>query len=221
MKVATTGYAPQVVYYSEEQGIEVQQFLEGYRSCNVGDLLDGTIRSDIVRAYRLIHETQTLSRTKTGFDQLDERLAQVTKAGGRLPRDLEYIRWQCDRARGAVNAAGMNHCACYNDAYVTNFMVDANSNVRIIDWEYASNNDPYWDLAIFSVETFLSDPENIREIIEIHDGTYTRAAEARIVLYIGVAIATWGLWAALQERISSISFDFGKYSELYSDEAAR
>ncbi len=214
VKAASTGYAPAVLHYFEEDGVEVHEFMEGFRSCNVGDLLDGTIRANVVHAYKVIHATQTLSRTKTGFDQLDERLEQVRANGGRLPRDLEYLLWQCERARQAITASGMSLCACFNDAYVTNYMVDSSRNVKIIDWEYASNNDPYWDLAMFAFETFLAGTETVRELIEIHDGAYSRVVEARLTLYGGVAGIVWALWAALQARISLIPFDFSKYSDL-------
>jgi thiamine kinase-like enzyme len=85
--------------------------------------------------------------------------------------------------------------------------------VKIIDWEYGSNNDPYWDLAMLATENFFTRPI-IREILEIHDGAATPATEARIVLYAGAACVTWALWAALQAKISSLPFDFAKYSEL-------
>jgi thiamine kinase-like enzyme len=214
LKVGSIGHAPKVLHYLPEGGIEVHEFLEGFRSCSVGDLLDETIRGNIVRTYKAIHESQTLSRTKTGFDQLDERLAQAREHGGRMPRDLDYLLWQCERSRQAVSAAGMTLAACFNDAYVTNYMVDANRDVKIIDWEYASNNDPYWDLAMFSFETFLAGTDTMREIIEIHDGRYTRAADQRVFLYAGAAVVTWGLWAAMQARISDVPFDFAKYSDL-------
>jgi hypothetical protein len=43
---------------------------------------------------------------------------------------------------------------------------------------------------------------------------YGASTEARIVLYSGTAFVTWWLWAALQAKISSLPFDFAKYSEL-------
>jgi thiamine kinase-like enzyme len=214
VKAASTGYAPQVLHYLANDGIEVHEFLDDFRSCNVGDLLDEVIRGNIAIAYKEIHNTQQLSRTKTGFDQLHERLGQARSHRARLPRDLDQLLWQCGRAQHAVTAVGMSLCACFNDAYVTNYMVDAGRKVKIIDWEYASNNDPYWDLAMFSLESFQLGSEAMRELIEIHDGSYTTEAEARITVYNSVALVTWGLWAALQARISSVPFDFAKYSEL-------
>ena len=212
-KAADTGYAPGIVHLAEDGAVEVHEVLEGFRSCNVGDLFDGKVRRNIAMAYRAIHSTQSLSRTKTGFEQLRERLAQVRQYGGRLPRDIDYLLWQSDRAERAIKAAGMNLCMCFNDAYVTNYMIDSDRNVRIIDWEYASNNDPYWDLAMFAGETFL-DGRTLQELIEVHDGAWTSEAGARISLYGGVGLLTWAFWAALQAKISVIPFDFAKYSEL-------
>ena len=82
--------------------------------------------------------------------------------GGRTPRDLDYLLWQCGRAEQAVSAAGVSLCACYNDGYVANYMVDDFKNVKIIDWEYGSNNDPYWDLAMLSMENFFTNPSSGR-----------------------------------------------------------
>lgn len=212
-KAADTGFAPGIIFIAPEGAVEVHEVLEGYRSCNVADLLVPEVLTNVALAYRAVHATQTLSRTKTGFEQLQERLAQVRDHGGRLPRDLDHLLWQTSRAEQAVSAAGMNLAMCFNDAYVTNYMIDIRRNVKIIDWEYASNNDPYWDLAMFAGETFLSD-HALRQLIEVHDGAYSSQAEARIFLYGGLGMLTWSFWAALQAKISAIPFDFAKYAEL-------
>jgi thiamine kinase-like enzyme len=213
LKIADTGYAPRLVHYDDDKDIEVQEYLEGFRSCNVSDLLDPVIRANIVKAYRRIHETQTLSIDKAGFDQLQERLAQARQYGAVLPRDLDRLLEFCERAREKLAKDPPKLCACYNDGYVSNYMVDDAKNVRIIDWEYAGNNDPYWDLSMLAFESFFK-PEVVREMIELHDGHYSEAAEARVRLNAGVIGVTWGCWAALQSKISTIPFDFAKYSDL-------
>ena len=212
-KVAAIGYAPRLVYCDEDEDVEVQDFLEGFRSCNVSDLLDPVIRANVVKAYRRIHETQTLSKVKTGFQQMAERLEQTRQYNAALPRDIDALVQRCDRVRERLEKKPVPLCACYNDGYVSNYMVDGEKNVRIIDWEYATNNDPYWDLAMLAFENFFS-PSVVREMIELHDGQYTEAAEARVWLYAGVIGVTWGCWASLQAKLSSIPFDFAKYSDL-------
>jgi thiamine kinase-like enzyme len=212
-KVSAIGYAPRLVHYDNDDDVEVQEFLEGFRSCNVSDLLDPIIRANVVKAYKRIHETQSLSKTKTGFQQMAERLEQSRRYDATLPRDIDDLVQRCDRVGQALENKPSRLCACYNDGYVSNYMVDDEKNVRIIDWEYATNNDPYWDLAMLAFENFFS-PSIVREMIELHDGQYTPAAEARTRLYAGVIGVTWGCWASLQAKLSSIPFDFAKYSDL-------
>jgi thiamine kinase-like enzyme len=213
IKIAGTGYAPHLVYYDDSDDVEVQEYLEGFRSCNVSDLLDPVIRANVVKAYKKIHETQTLSKDKTGFQQLTERLEQTRQYGAVLPRDIDDLVERCDRAREKLERNPVPLCACYNDGYVSNYMVDDQKNVRIIDWEYASNNDPYWDISMLTFENFFN-PAVVREAIELHDGRYSEAAGARVQLYAGLIGVTWGCWASLQAKLSSIPFDFAKYSDL-------
>jgi thiamine kinase-like enzyme len=213
LMVGLSGHAPRLVHYVEAGQIEIYEFLEGYRSCNVSDLFDPEIRGNIVRAYRDIHRGALLSRAKTGFEQLDERFRQAQHHGAVLPRDLDYLLWQSNRARLAFDHCGLNLATCFNDGYVSNYMVAADKSVKIIDWEYAANNDPYWDLALLSFENFFP-PETIREMIAIHDGAYTPQAEAKVILNIGLTAVTWGFWAGLQSKISTIPFDFAKYADL-------
>jgi thiamine kinase-like enzyme len=213
LTVGLSGHAPRLLHYIEQDRIEVYEFLDGYHSANVSDLYDADIRRHIILAYRDIHRGPLLSRAKSGFEQLAERLQQAQSYGALMPRDLDYLMWQCARARRAFDRCGMTLATCYNDGYVSNYMVNADKSVKIIDWEYAGNNDPYWDLALMAFENFFT-PAMIRDMITIHDDAYTPEAEAKIILYGGVVGVTWGFWAGLQSRISTIPFDFAKYADL-------
>jgi thiamine kinase-like enzyme len=214
VKASATGCAPALLFYDPTDGIEVYEFLHGYRSCGVPDIQHPTVRQNILGAYKAIHRTQSLSRPKDGFAQLDQHLARLRQMGAAFPHDFEHLLWQRTRAEAAVRAAGMDLCACFNDGYVFNYMVNDDLDVKIIDWEYASNNDPYWDLAMFSWENFFLDPQARRETIEIYEGSYRPAIGARVHLYLGMISIVWGLWATYQSMTSAIPFDFGKYADL-------
>ena len=213
VKAAATGYAPAVVYYIEKDDIEIFEFLEDFRSCNIADMLDPAIRRNVMQVYKAIHSGEKFVQTKTGFDQIAEHDRQIKDVGARLPPDMDYFFWQTQRVRAAVEATGFDLAACYNDGYVTNYMVDTYKNVKIIDWEYGANNDPIWDLAIWSIENFFDDDVR-REMIEEYYGTYHPQIDARITLYRGLAAIKWAMWAALQAKISLLPFDFIKYSNI-------
>jgi len=214
LKAGDAGIGPRLLFYDPADGIEVYEYLHGYRSCGVLDTQHPTIRENIVRAYKAVHTTQSLAVAKDGFAQLDQHLARLGQMGAALPHDFEEMMWQRGRAERAVRASGMDLVACFNDGYVSNYMFDDRLDVKIIDWEYAANNDPYWDLTMFSWENFFTDPQSRRELIEIYDGVYRPEIAARIHLYVGVASIVWGLWATYQSLTSPIPFDFGKYADL-------
>lgn len=214
LKVGSTGVAPQLLFYDPVDGIEVYEYLHGFRSCSVRDTQHPVIRENIIRAYKQVHVTQSLAVAKDGFAQLDQHLTRLRAMGAEFPHDFEHMLWQRERAERAVRASGMDYAACFNDGYVSNYMVNDQLDVKVIDWEYAANNDPYWDLTMFSWENFFYDPKNRREVIEIYEGTYREDIAARLHLYTGVASIVWGLWATYQSMTSSIPFDFGKYADL-------
>ena len=175
-------------------------------------MLDKTVRRNVVEAYREIHKTELFGYTKTGFDQIDEHLAFTNFTKGRWPADLDMMLWQMGRAKEAILASGIDLVPCFNDANVTNYMVDDQKDVRLIDWEYASVNDPDWDIAIYFVEC-LFDRATQQEVIEQYLGEYRQDMHARIYLYYWLCCVKWGLWAAFQGSISELPFDFCKYSD--------
>ncbi len=209
---AEAGCGPGMMYYLPELDIEVHEFLEGYTSCNVADVMNREIREGIAKAYQQIH-SKKLSKNLCGFSQFDSRLQIARQYGVLLPDDFEFILWQVNRARKAIEASGMNLVACFNDSHISNYMKNSNNGIKLIDWEYAYNNDPYWDLAMFSTEAFYK-KHQINELVEIHDGKFTSEATARIHLYSAVMLVTWYFWAMIQEEISAIGVDFHKYASL-------
>lgn len=214
LKVAESGVGPAMLFYDPEAGIEMHEFLHGFRSCGVRDTQDPVIRQNVLTAYKTIHMQHVLSGTKTGFDQLYQHLSHIREMNAALPEDMGSMLKEVARVQQAVEAAGMDIVACYNDGYISNYMVNDSSEVKIIDWEYAANNDPYWDIAMFCFESCFFKPEEISSVLEMYEGVARPELVARVALYVGVASLTWGCWATYQKHMSSIPFDFGKYADL-------
>lgn len=209
---ARRGIGPQILFHDEALGIEVHEFLEGFTSCTIQDIHDEAIRAHIMGAYRTIHTNLKLERTDTGLAQLEAFIGRVAGQSEVLPRDIDHLIWQARRAAAAITASGVDVCGCYNDPYISNYMRNAAGEIRIIDWEYASNNDPYWDIGMFCFETFHEDSRSIAGMLEMYEGQAREDLVARTFLNIGVAKVRWGLWAAYQHKNATIAFDFAKYA---------
>lgn len=204
------GVSAKVHCFIESLGVEIFEFLDGYRASSNADFLEPTIRQNAALAFRHFHQQPALSLTKTIFDQADEHMAQVADLDGYTPPDSVWIRRQYEYARAALQAAGIDLAPCLNDNLAGNFMLNSDRDVLLVDFEYASNNDPLYDLALWFDEMFF-EPEAEHEIIEAYFGEVTSQMLARIYIYRALADVKWSNWAWVQRQISTLAFDFHKY----------
>ncbi|MBS1165046.1 MAG: Choline/ethanolamine kinase [Proteobacteria bacterium] len=204
------GLGPRTYDYLAHRDIEIAEFIADRRPSTHRDFSDPALRAQAVGAYKRFHAAPLLPLTKTIFDMIDEHKRQVMELGGFLPPDHVWLDTQYRFARQALEASGLDLVPCFNDPMPGNFLIGNDGSIKLIDFEYASNNDRLYDLAIWSGEMFF--PEDVdREIIEAYCGRYDRAAHARLIVHKALADLKWSTWAMVQNRISTLDFDFYKY----------
>ncbi|HJE23732.1 MAG TPA: choline kinase family protein [Methylorubrum populi] len=204
------GLGPRTFDYLDAQDIEIAEFIDGRRPSTNRDFADPALRAEAMRIYRRFHDAPLLPLTKTVFDMIDEHDRQAAELGALLPPDQAWLTRQTRLARAALDASGLDLVPCFNDPMPGNFLVGDDKSILLIDFEYASNNDRLYDLAIWSGEMFF--PESVdRELIEQYFGRYDEALFARLMVHKALADVKWSTWAMVQNRISTLDFDFYKY----------
>jgi thiamine kinase-like enzyme len=94
---------------------------------------------------------------------------------------------------------------------VENF-IDTGERMYIIDWEYAGNNDPMWDLGDLSVEAGFT-PEQDRALLSAYfDGEVPAAMAGRMVIYKAMCDLLWTLWGVIQHVNENPAEDFQAYA---------
>jgi thiamine kinase-like enzyme len=204
------GIGPAVHEHLAAEGVEISDFIEGRRACTNRDFLKPDVRRGVVGLYRAFNDSGLLSLTKTVFDMIDEHVAQVRELGGAFPADFEWMDHQYRLARSALEASGIDLVPCFNDPMPGNFLLADDGSIMLIDYEYASNNDRCYDLAIWCGEMFF--PETVEdEVIEEYFGRVDRQLKARLTVHRALADVKWSTWAMVQNVVSSLDFDFYKY----------
>ncbi|MFT4275583.1 MAG: phosphotransferase [Rhodopseudomonas sp.] len=210
LQAETMAVGPRTFDYLDHLDIEVSEFLGDRRPSTHRDCIDRAFRAGVVQIYRRFHEAPPLPLTKTVFDMIDEHYAQVEELGGHWPADHAWLYRQYQEARAALEASGLDLVPCFNDPMPGNFLVGADNSIKLIDFEYASNNERLYDLAIWSGEHFF--PESVeQEIIEDYFGHYDKSLHARFIVHKALADIKWSTWAMVQNRMSTLDFDFYKY----------
>jgi len=58
------GVGPEVIFFDAADGLEISEFLEGYRACTNADFGDAAIQSDVLDLYRRLHGGPSSARPR-------------------------------------------------------------------------------------------------------------------------------------------------------------
>ena len=202
---AEAGVGPKVLYHLPEHDVMVLEFIVG----------------------------ETMSKDALSAQGMPTRMAQAIKqlhAGPRFLTDFnmfrltEYYLNLCDerdipipdgylerlptieQIEKAMSVKPLSTVPCNNDLLAENYIDDGTS-LRLIDYEYSGNNDPCFELGNTCQEMEFNE-DQIREVCASYFGEASDAMIARMKLNMIMSDVGWGLWAAIQEKISTIEYDF-------------
>jgi thiamine kinase-like enzyme len=104
---------------------------------------------------------------------------------------------------------------CHNDLLPGNFVCDAERRVRIVDWEYAGQNDRFFDLGNLSVNNELTEDDD-RTLLEAYfRGPVTAQRFAALRLMRVVSDIREAMWGLVQSAVSRLDEDYDAYARRY------
>jgi thiamine kinase-like enzyme len=204
------GIAPEIVFFDPADGLEVHEFLEGYRACTNADFEIPAIQEAVIDRYRILNAGPKLGATKTIFDMIDEHVAQARELGSLLPPDIDWLLARYREARAALEASGLDIGPCFNDPMPGNFLISDQGPMKLVDFEFASNNERAYELGVFLGEMFFPEDRSL-ELIEAYYGDARPATVARVWIARALADVKWGSWAVVNRKLSAWDFDYQKY----------
>jgi thiamine kinase-like enzyme len=202
---ASTGVGAPVIDRLPEQRTMVIGFLEGVTLTD-----DSFSARDIVErvaaACRQLHGGPPFVNEFDMFDIQAGYLAQVLEHGYRLPTGYLEHAAAVERIRRALAVRAEPVVACHNDLLAGNF-VDDGRDIRIIDYEYAGNNDPCFELGNIWSECHLT-LDQLEALVHCYYGRHRVSRLARSRLLGLMSQYGWTLWASIQNATSRIQFDY-------------
>lgn len=204
------GLAPEVIFFDPSDGLEVSEFMEGYRACTTTDFMSPIIQEEVISLYRRFHSGPRLRLTKTIFDMIEEHWEQGKELGALFPPDMAWLRHRYQHAKDAFLAAGLDLVPCFNDPMPGNFLISPNKPMRLIDYEFSSTNERAYDLGVLFAEMFY-DEQRTNDLIEIYFGKVTEKVVARVILNRALADLKWASWAVVNRKLNNWDFDYQKY----------
>lgn len=208
------GVAPEVIFFDAADGLEISEFLEGYRACTNADFGDSAIQSEVLSIYRKLHGGAPFAETKTIFDMIEEHIAQGRELGSAFPVDMPWLVHRYAQAKRAFMASGLDLVPCFNDPMPGNFLISPDpaspKPMRLIDYEFASNNERSYELGVLFAEMFY-DEQLTESLIEQYLGEKRQSMVARVIINRALADLKWASWAVVNRKLNEWDFDYQKY----------
>ncbi|MBP7001076.1 choline/ethanolamine kinase family protein [Amaricoccus sp.] len=164
------------------------------------------------RAFRRLHTTAAPFAGRFElFAMIDEYLGHLDRLGASLPEGYHDVVAEAGPVRAALAARPAALAPCHCDPLCENFL-DAGDRMWIVDWEYAGNNDPMWDLGDLSVEGGFDAGMDARLLAAYLDRAPTAAEAGRMTIYKAMCDLLWTLWGLIQHANGNPADDFWAYS---------
>jgi thiamine kinase-like enzyme len=199
------GVGPRVIHYLPEYCVMVLEFLNG-KTMSKESLSRPGMPTRMANAIKRLHSGP---RFLTDFNmfRLTEYYLQICEEQQiRIPDGYVERMATVATIEQAMSAKPLDTVPCNNDLLAENY-IDDGDRLWLIDYEYSGNNDPTFELGNTCQEMQLSDPQ-IEEVCTAYFGAATIDKIARMKLNMIMSDVGWGLWAAIQAKISTIEFDF-------------
>ena len=202
---AEAGVGPKVLHYLSDYQAMVLEFIDG-KTMSKESLNAVGMPARMAQAIKKLHAGP---RFLTDFNmfRLTEYYLKICRDRA-IPMPDGYL----DRIpivakiEKAMSVRPLFTVPCNNDLLAENYM-DNGKSLWLIDYEYSGNNDPCFELGNTCQEMQFNDHQ-ISEVCSAYFGSATSDKIVRMKLNMIMSDVGWGLWAAIQAKISKIDFDF-------------
>lgn len=202
---ATLGIGPRVVEYSPENHVLVVDWIDA-DTCTDETLDDPDVLARVAATCRALHAGPRFISNFDMFDVQTRYLQIVRDEGFRIPPDYLEFAERVDVLDEVLHASSSGTVACHNDLLSANIML-AGRQVWLIDYEYSGNNDACFELGNIWSEADLP-LDRLDHLVASYYGRPSPVAVARARLFATMAKYGWTLWAAIQNAVSEVDFDF-------------
>ena len=209
---AEAGVNAEVLYFDAADGTMLCRYVEDSVTMDSTRFEDvGAVRR-AARAFRRLHECGRRFRGRFElFEQIDNYLATVKDLDAPIPPGYGDVQAEAGAVREALAAHELPLAPCHCDPLAENFL-DTGARMYIVDFEYAGNNDPMWDLGDLSVEAAFGAEQDRAFLRAYFEGEPPPFETGRMVMYKAMCDLLWTLWGVVQFANDNPAEDFWAYA---------
>ena len=209
---AEAGVNAEVLFFDATDGLMMTRYVDGAVTMDAVRFRDLDAVARAGRALRRLHDgARPFASDFVLFPMIDEYKSLLASKGATLPEGYDEAQRTADAVRAALQSTPSALVPSHCDPLCENFL-DTGERIFVIDYEYAGNNDPMWDLGDLSVEGGFDDAQDAALLRAYFGGEPPRDQVARMVAYKALCDLLWTLWGVIQHVNANPADDFWAYA---------
>lgn len=206
-KIKNFNISAENVVFSEKNGIAIFKYID--KSVNFRKSNEEII--NFAKKLKTLHSLKGVEEIK-GFD-LEKRINNFIHAGTKnnIPMDGKLLSVK-DKVLNMYKEYKKEIVLCHNDLLGGNLLWNGEE-IKIIDWEYSTLNDKYWDVASWITENEIDEKQ-----LKLFEKYYGEIDPIKLNVFKKCNSYYWTMWCYLQEDWSE---DLKEYFEFHKSEVLR
>ncbi|NBK91509.1 winged helix-turn-helix transcriptional regulator [bacterium 1XD21-13] len=208
--IGKLGISDDIFYMNPENGYKITAYLENARACDPENI------EDVRLCMKRLHDFHERGLQVEHMFDIFEKMEFYESLWNGVPscyRDYEETKKKVYELKKYIDTQPQKYVLTHIDAVPDNFLFVKNAQgdteIRLIDWEYAGMQDPHVDIAMFAVYA-MYDRKKIEMLI---DAYFTEGCPQEVRLKIYCYIAACGLlWSNWCEYKRQLGVEFGEYA---------
>ena len=197
------------LYLNPDNGYKITRYLSNSRTG------DANNEADLIRMVDKLRDFHSLrlevAHSFPLFDQI-QRYEDLRENTPSAYSDYLTTKRAVFSLKEYIDAQEKSFCLTHIDAVPDNFLFvekEGDTQVQLLDWEYAGMQDPHVDLAMFSIYA-LYQKDQIDHLLDLYFN-HSCSIQTRIKIYCYVSICGL-LWSNWCEYKNLLGVEFGQYS---------
>ena len=197
-----------IIYINPSNGYKITKFLNNSRVCNPYN------NEDLQKCMKVLRNFHNLKLdVKHKFDIFEKIDFYESLWNGKdsLYSDYKTTKDNVFSLLDFINKNKKEYHLTHIDSVPDNFLINKenNTDIRLIDWEYAAMQDSDVDIAMFSIYA-LYDKKDIDKLIDIYyENKCDIKTRIKIYCYVAASGLLWSNWCEYKHQLG---IEFGDYS---------
>ncbi len=175
------------ILFDVENGIKISKYYDIY-TYTEKDFENNELRKNAIEVLRKLHSSEITFLDNFSPYKVFENLADISN---RIEKDALFVG---RKIVNILNNLGLEQRPCHQDLYCGNFVI-FEDNTYLIDWEYSSQGDPYFDFADLFWQNELEKNIELKKAALIELGLVNQDQKEKFNYFEILSMITWGLWA--------------------------